>query len=128
MAKTIILDDLTYTALKKEARKEDRSISKTAKRLIQLGLQAKTISESMTGTGVMTAAMASAAGVSDATGVGTGMGTGIPEPKYYTIEEFNEIERKRIEAKKAAGWKPEKIPDMSDEELMAVNQKFKGQE
>ena len=50
MSKTIILDDETYNALKKEAKSEDRSISKTAKRLIQMGLQTKTMTQAMTQT------------------------------------------------------------------------------
>ena len=117
MSKTIILDDLTYNTLKKEAKKEDRSISKTAKRLIQMGLQAKTITESMTGAGAMAAAMGMGAEPDP------GYDTDCADKKPYTVEEWSEYERKR---KEKMGWKPKKAaPDMSEEELIAMNKQFK---
>ena len=111
--KSVRISDETYVKIVRNAKANRRTISGTIDLLIDYGLQI----------GPMASAMASAAGAASPM---TGME--IPEPKYYTIEEFNELERKRIEAKRAAGWKPETSPDMSDEELMAVNQKFKGQE
>lgn len=103
MAKTIILDDETYNALKKEAKAEDRSICKTAKRLIQMGLQAKTMTQAMTQT------MAPAA---------------ISESKTMTIEEFNEKERER---KEKMGYNPKEYEDdeLTEEELFAMNQRNK---
>ena len=41
MSKTIMLDDSTYTKLKKRAKAEDRSISKTAKILISKALDSE---------------------------------------------------------------------------------------
>ena len=102
MAKTIILDDETYNALKKEAKAEDRSICKTAKRLIQMGLQAKTMTQTMTQTMAPTA---------------------ISESKTMTIEEPNEEESKP--AKHYAVDDYEKGYEMTDEELYAMNKKFK---
>lgn len=116
MAKTIILDDETYNALKKEAKAEDRSICKTAKRLIQMGLQTKTMTQAMTGAGIITTAMGMGAEA------GPGYDTDCADKEPYTVEEWSEYERKR---KEKMGWKPTVEPDLTEEELIAMNKQLK---
>ena len=110
--KSVRISDETYTKIVRDAKKNRRTISGTIELLIEYGMQV-----------VNTANM----NMNMAMGIDMGIGTGMEPPKteYLTLEEANEQERQRVERKLAAGWKPKLEPDLTEEELIAMNKQLK---
>ena len=117
--KSVRISDETYTKIVRNAKKNRRTISGTIELLIEYGMQV-----------VDTANMNMNMNMSMGMGMDMGIGgaiTGLEPPKteYLTLEEANEQERQRIERKLAAGWKPKVEPDLTEEELIAMNKQLK---
>lgn len=113
--KSVRISDETYTKIVRNAKKNRRTISGTIELLIEYGMQVADTANMN-----MNMIMGMDIGIGGAT---TGMEP--PKTEYLTLEEANEQERQRIERKLAAGWKPQTAPDLTDEELFAMNQKLK---